>query len=163
MGKATRRAAPAFGNSMAPAQRATSAEEDAPPPVSDARVGILAAMQQMARGGDGPTAESLESWRASFRRAREDGELPDLPLPRECKQDVVYYFRVGNRIKIGYTSDIRQRAKYLAPEEILGWEPGGAELERRRHQQFHVYRTAHEWFVDCPAIRAHIDSLGSAG
>jgi len=91
---------------------------------------------------------------ARIRRALQQHAPMSKPL--HVPKPLVYYFRVGDRIKIGFTGNIESRIKDLAPEEVLGWEPGPASLEKARHRQFAKYRTAHEWFRDCPEIRQHI-------
>jgi hypothetical protein len=68
----------------------------------------------------------------------------------------VYYVRVGDRIKIGFSAHLDARLRSLPVEEVLGWESGDRGLEAHRHRQFAVHRTAREWFTDCPEIRAHI-------
>jgi hypothetical protein len=53
-------------------------------------------------------------------------------------QSVVYYARIGENIKIGYTINLRQRlgALRIYDEDLLATEPGGRELEAQRHTQF---------------------------
>jgi hypothetical protein len=81
------------------------------------------------------------------------------------RDHVVYYVRVGNRIKIGYTTHLKQRLASIGPEEVLATEPGGFKLEQHRHAQFAEYRVMknREWFVDCPAIREHIETIKARG
>lgn len=59
---------------------------------------------------------------------------------------VVYYMRIGNRVKIGFTTGLAERLKVINPEEIMAVEPGGYELEQRRHREFRHLRTHGEWF-----------------
>lgn len=66
---------------------------------------------------------------------------------RDDRQNVVYYVRLGNRIKIGTTRDLQTRMVNVSHEEILAIEPGGYETERLRHEQFHRLRVAGEWFI----------------
>ncbi|GAA1949636.1 hypothetical protein GCM10009776_09550 [Microbacterium deminutum] len=89
------------------------------------------------------------------------GDVPDdeLAPPRV---DVVYYLRYGDRVKIGTTSNPRQRFAAIWHEEVLAFERGDRMLEHRRHMQFEVDRFAStEWFRMSDALRAHIDALAA--
>jgi hypothetical protein len=87
---------------------------------------------------------------------------PGLPLPRV---DVVYYLRFGDRVKIGTTSNPRQRFAALASgvagtEEVLAFELGDRVLERARHSEFADDRLGtSEWFALSPRLAAHIAVL----
>jgi len=74
-------------------------------------------------------------------------------------QQVVYYMRVGNRIKIGTTSSLRSRLAAISPEELMATELGGSALERHRHAQFRDLRTEGEWFRYEGVLFDHIASL----
>lgn len=83
-----------------------------------------------------------------------DGELPP---PRV---DIVYYLRYGDRVKIGTTANPRQRLGAIMHDEVLGFERGDRQVERRRHTQFAADRLeTTEWFILSPAILAHIDVI----
>src|SRR4051794_11194313 len=87
------------------------------------------------------------------------GEHPDgeLPPPRV---DVVYYLRFGDRVKIGTTSNPRQRFAAIRHEEVLAFERGDRRLEQRRHAEFAAERSGtSEWFALTERLRAHIDTL----
>jgi hypothetical protein len=73
----------------------------------------------------------------------------------------VYYILVDDHIKIGYTGHLWERLGAYPPNaQLLGAELGGRTVERRRHDQFHVYLSyGREWFRDVPEIRDHIASL----
>ena len=84
---------------------------------------------------------------------------PDLPLPRI---DVVYYLRLDTRVKIGTTFTPRQRFAALPHDEVLAFERGGREVERRRHAEFADDRLGtSEWFALSPTLRAHTDALAA--
>jgi hypothetical protein len=54
-------------------------------------------------------------------------------------QSVVYYVRLdGQRIKIGFTSNLKVRLAALrcGPSDLMACEPGGRELESNRHREF---------------------------
>lgn len=77
-------------------------------------------------------------------------------------QPVVYYMRVGNRVKIGFTTNLTARIAQVMPEEVLTTEPGGRLLEDVRHRQFADLRVAREWFrLEGPLI-GHIACLAEA-
>lgn len=81
------------------------------------------------------------------------------PLP---ERERVYYVRIGDRCKIGYTASMWGRLVSLNPEELLAVEPGGRNLERERHVQFRKLRTHGEWFrLDQPLLD-HVAELAAA-
>lgn len=69
---------------------------------------------------------------------------------------VVYYIRWADRIKIGTTTNLAQRLRGLYHDELLAVEPGGYELEARRHDQFHdaLILGQREWFTATPDLVA---------
>ena len=87
------------------------------------------------------------------------GEVPDgeIAPPRV---DIVYYLRFDDRIKIGTTSNPRQRFGAIWHDEILAFERGDRMLEHRRHVQFAADRfSGTEWFRLSDALRAHIGAV----
>lgn len=72
---------------------------------------------------------------------------------------VVYYARLGNRVKIGYTTDLPTRMATIQPEELLATEPGGPDVESRRHRQFATLRVVGEWFRHEQPLIDHITAL----
>jgi hypothetical protein len=84
---------------------------------------------------------------------------PDLPLPRV---DVVYYLRRADSVKIGTTSNPRQRFAALLHDEVLAFELGGRAVEQQRHTEFADDRLGtSEWFELTPRLRAHIAALAA--
>ena len=88
------------------------------------------------------------------------GDVPDgeLPPPRV---DVVYYLRqrddFGDRVKIGTTTNPRQRLAAVPHQELLAFERGDRHLERRRHTAFAADRyPGTEWFRTTPALLEHV-------
>jgi len=78
---------------------------------------------------------------------------------------VVYYVRLGDHVKIGTTTNLPARlASFYVdhdPNALLGSEPGGRDVEARRHLEFaaeRVYRNR-ELFNPSPRLLAHIASL----
>lgn len=94
---------------------------------------------------------------------------PDIPFDRSLERlpalseepTFVYYIRFGDRIKIGYSANIRSRLSNLPCDELLALEPGPVQLERMRHKQFKAHRLAvnSEWFYENPDLLSHIQML----
>lgn len=76
----------------------------------------------------------------------------------------VYYLRVGERIKIGFSSDVHQRLRSYPPGSVLlALEPGDKKLERQRHHEFGDFLLAgREWFEPSDKLMAHIQQLVDA-
>lgn len=72
---------------------------------------------------------------------------------------VVYYMRIGNRIKIGYSNNLAKRLAAINPEELMAFEFGDNTLEYTRHLQFRDLRTHGEWFRHEHPLAAHIKEL----
>ena len=78
------------------------------------------------------------------------------------EDETVYYMRIGNRVKIGYTTNLELRLSSINPEELLVTEAGGRLTEKRRHRQFSDLRTNGEWFRYEGPLAEHIDELRRA-
>jgi hypothetical protein len=115
---------------------------------------------QCALCGATDAVRHADGWRCAVCHWRV-GDVPDPDLPRP-RVDVVYYLRWRDRIKIGTSSNPRQRLAAIWHETLLAFEPGGRTLERRRHQQFAELREGGEWFRADPALLAHIATLPGA-
>ena len=74
-------------------------------------------------------------------------------------ESVVYYMRVGNRVKIGFSTNLDSRIASVMPEEVLAVEPGGRLLEGVRHRQFAELRVTREWFRHESPLTEHIEKL----
>lgn len=89
-------------------------------------------------------------------------ELEQAAIAVPAPGEVVYYMRIGNRVKIGYSTNLTLRLQTINPEELMATEPGGASVEKRRHDEFRQLRTRGEWFhLDGPLIQ-HIAALRTA-
>lgn len=87
------------------------------------------------------------------------GDVPDAELPPP-RVDVVYYVRFGDRVKIGTSSNPRQRLAAIWHDELLAFERGGRALEQRRHIEFaHERFPRTEWFRLSDDIARHIATL----
>lgn len=73
----------------------------------------------------------------------------------------IYYLRVGDLIKIGFTSDMETRMKQYPPNAILlAQHPGTRETERHMHEKFQPFLALRrEWFTPCDEITAHIEMV----
>lgn len=81
---------------------------------------------------------------------------------REAREAVVYYVTFGDRIKIGTTTNLRQRLADTQYDRLLATEPGGYAVERQRHRQFghlRVTTRGREWFSASPDLLAFIATL----
>ena len=89
------------------------------------------------------------------------GDRPD-DEPAVARVDVVYYIRFKDRVKIGTSSNPRQRLRVLWHEQLLAFERGDRLVERRRHEQFAQHRILRtEWFESHPELDAHIAELAA--
>ncbi|MBD8538196.1 GIY-YIG nuclease family protein [Frigoribacterium sp. CFBP 8751] len=87
------------------------------------------------------------------------GDVPDGELG-VVRIDVVYYIRFDDRIKIGTSSNPRQRLGTLWHDELLAFERGDRLVERRRHGQFAASRFGRtEWFAHSAELDAHVAGL----
>jgi hypothetical protein len=73
----------------------------------------------------------------------------------------VYYIRMGELIKIGYSIDVAQRMRAYPPTaELLAAHPGTELLEKQIHQKFKVHLArGREWFHPHGDVMAHVDSV----
>lgn len=77
-------------------------------------------------------------------------------------EPVVYYARMGDgSIKIGYTADLYTRMTNLyARDAVLAVEPGGRDVEARRHARFADLRIGRaEMFKADPRLMEHIATV----
>jgi hypothetical protein len=75
------------------------------------------------------------------------------------EQSQVYYVRIGDYIKIGFTRNMSERLKSLRVEasDLMATEPGGRDKERERHEQFaDIRRGRKENFERTPELLTHI-------
>lgn len=94
--------------------------------------------------------------------AREMYRLQFAPTPQAVEavaSSVVYYMRIGNRVKIGFSTKVTERLKVINPEELLAFEPGGLALERARHAEFDALRVNGEWFKYEEPLTGHVKKL----
>jgi hypothetical protein len=97
---------------------------------------------------------SEDAVRLSEMRGKRERHEADIRSLRKDRPGFVYFLRVGERIKIGYSVDVKRRMRAYPPGcELLAVEPGDRELETQRHRQFAGSRTdGREWFRPTPDI-----------
>ena len=118
------------------------------------RIAVEAGHRRAARENDD---SGLDAQRRADRYADAAEARAQIQAARE--NYVVYYARIGNRVKIGYSSDVHARLRAFSPEELMATEPGGPKRESERHAQFASLRTTGEWFRLEGALAAHIAVL----
>lgn len=104
----------------------------------------------------------VEEQAKSLARKEEFDSEQEVRARRMAEQSLVYYVRIGDHIKIGYTINMLARLSSLRIDEpaLLATEPGGRELERQRHNQFKAERVSkREDFHTSPRLLEHIDQV----
>lgn len=101
--------------------------------------------------------------RAARWRAEDERYEAEKAALRQDRDGFVYYMRIGDRLKIGYSVDVRRRMRAYPPEsKLLAVEPGDRDLERSRHQQFRASLThGREWFTPTADLIEHIETVVS--
>lgn len=96
---------------------------------------------------------ALLAW-ATVERMNAAGQIRKNPPepkqePKTGYEGSVYYLRIGDRVKIGFTSNIFHRLTSYPPNmEILLIRHGSKDLEHREHIRFSEHRTdGREWFT----------------
>lgn len=74
----------------------------------------------------------------------------------------VYFIRLGDRIKVGYSERPEARLRSLPHEEVIGVVPGTFQDEHAWHQLLADYRVTGEWFRADPEVVAHIRRVCAA-
>lgn len=95
----------------------------------------------------GQRQEPVDKRRVERMRREQDRERQE-EKQRAGQPGLVYYLQVGERIKIGFSANLRRRLRAYPPEsKLLAVEPGSPDLEVQRHRQF-VGSLTHgrEWF-----------------
>lgn len=79
----------------------------------------------------------------------------------DASNGVVYYIRRGKYVKIGTTTNLRNRMRDLMPDEVLAVEPGSYKLESDLHYAFRGIRLSPslEYFELTEELQAHIDAV----
>ena len=76
----------------------------------------------------------------------------------------IYFIKSANKVKIGYTKNVRKRKKYIQSHcsekcELLVLIPGDRKLEKEIHQHFKKYKSHGEWFLLGEDLKNYIKRL----
>lgn len=77
---------------------------------------------------------------------RKQTKRDEIEAARPIREPNVYYVRMRDLIKIGYSTQLERRFRNLMVDEVLAIEPGGRELEQMRLRQFAHLRYRGERF-----------------
>ncbi|VXC07905.1 GIY-YIG nuclease family protein [Aeromicrobium sp. 9AM] len=115
------------------------------------------------------TAEKIKAdeMRTAIRERRVRKQLHEQVLgekERERRRQApgwIYYILINDRIKIGYSKDLKSRMRDYPPDSpILAIHPGTKQLESEMHAKFAGSKAAgREWFLDTPELRQHIKDV----
>lgn len=89
-----------------------------------------------------------------------------IALPEGRHDPMVYFIRLGSRVKIGYTTNIAQRVANLSlhPRFVALLMPGSFALEAELHRHFAAEReTGTEWFEYSKRVHAYVTSNRGEG
>jgi hypothetical protein len=75
---------------------------------------------------------------------------------------IVYYMRMDRLVKIGTTTNLRQRVGQIMPQGVMAVETGDHYVERRRHGQFWADHSHGEWYWLREPLWAHIAEVRTA-
>lgn len=76
---------------------------------------------------------------------------------------LVYFIKFGNRIKIGFTTNLAQRLTQLPHDEVLVTVAGSFSTEKRLHNKFKHLRVVGEWFEAAPELLEYTANLRAGG
>lgn len=81
--------------------------------------------------------------------------------PPDTRNGVVYYLRVGDLVKVGFTSNLVTRLRSYPPDSVLlAAEPGTRGLESQRHHELrHSLVRGQEWFSPSPEVTALVAAV----
>lgn len=135
---------------------------------------IIQAAMRLIEFGFEPTDPDIT--RRAIEAGRRDYEKDPRTLARRYQRDsvekrygtdaitapeVVYYMRIGNRVKIGWSTNLTTRLATINPEELMAVEPGDRKLEQLRHLEFRALHTHGEWFRLEEPLTTHIAAITS--
>lgn len=74
---------------------------------------------------------------------------------------LVYFIRISDMIKIGYSGNLRERVAGLGVTmaQVIGVEPGDPDREAELHRQFAHLREFGEWFRAEPELLTYVATL----
>lgn len=90
------------------------------------------------------------------RQARPAAPMRDPRPPHGRHDPVVYYFRLGDLVKIGTSVDVHQRRTQVPCQGVMAVEWGSFELETQRHGEFIDSHQWGEWYRLTAPVGQHI-------
>jgi hypothetical protein len=113
---------------------------------------VLELAKPRAEGSYLSEARQLQAWWNHYLSLTAEDELEPEPEPIAFgRPSVIYFLSAGDKLKIGFTSDLNQRMTSLSatspvPLTLLHSTPGTMADERSWHRRFADYRLHGEWF-----------------
>lgn len=99
-------------------------------------------------------------WMFGAERRRKSGDQRQRATAPSSKTGYIYFARLGDLIKIGYSKDPELRAQSLSAE-LLATCMGDREYEAELHSEFGDLRERGEWFRTDPRLLERIEALGA--
>ena len=85
---------------------------------------------------------------------------PEPDLDSDTAPGAVYFIRVRDELKIGWTSNVPNRMRTLNPDALFHIEQGTRQDERRYHQMFSEHLVhGREWFACNDETTALVDNI----
>lgn len=107
----------------------------------------------------------LEDWR--FRTPDRPKAPRQRSFRRRSPRGFIYFIRAGERVKVGFTKDVKRRLSQLQtffpePLDLLVAAPGSMLMERELHNVFAEHHITREWFSLTPDLARFADRLRDA-
>lgn len=77
----------------------------------------------------------------------------------KSRNGLIYFAQFGDRIKIGFSTDVTGRMKSIPHDKVLALIPGSFASERALHKKFDAIRITGEWFANDPRLTSYIATL----
>lgn len=77
---------------------------------------------------------------------------------RDLQNGYVYFFKCGELVKIGWSANVRQRARDLSADRVIGYFPGTPQDEKAIHARFGYCWDHGEYFAADPELVAFAES-----
>jgi hypothetical protein len=82
-----------------------------------------------------------------------------VPENPKVRKGLVYFLQFGERVKIGFTTNLPNRLKNVPHDKLLALVPGTISTERMYHKKFESLRITGEWFEPDAEMLNYIDKL----
>lgn len=126
----------------------------------------IPALYRVWRNTKRPAVEELEEQRLTADDAARRWYLGiDIIAAGEAETGWVYFFKCGDRVKIGFSADWQRRFKEIqtaSPDklEVVRVQRGNEAAEARLHEQFRALRVHLEWFRYEGALKSFLEAKG---